>query len=237
VIENSKTLDAGKERGLIAYPFAQFVEASVAHKTVENAGSSWKSKAYSETPFVTQSRGKYSLVQTWPTKFNAKFKEDFECKEANTDTKHFEPGAVQAFKTCVEILFGQGATDNSRIQHCHKVTVNNFPCYVGLTESLKDHLKKNPAEMMQVGIKELTLDGFVSTEKDGRDNPAEKPFKFEKKPKSRLGDHGLLQISAIVCCVHDTLRLILLKRLESCLKACVQCERRRIHVLSYRDVA
>jgi len=183
VIENSKKLAAEKERGLITYPYAQFVEAIVAQTVVHNADSSWNTNAYSETPFVTESGGKFSLVQTWPTKFNAKFKEDFECNETNTDTSHFEPGAVQAFKTCIDTLFGEDATDKSRIQHCHKVTLNNFPCYVGLTESLKDYLKKNPAEMTEVGIKELTPEGFISTGKDGKDNPVEKPFKMESNTK------------------------------------------------------
>jgi len=177
VIENSKTLEAEKERGLIAYTHAQFVEPSVAQKIVDNPESSWNTKAYSETPFVTTSGG---LVQTWPTRFNAKFKEEFERTEATTDTTHFEPGAVQAFKTCMETLFGAGATNKTPIQYCHKVTTNNFPCYVGLTENLKDHLQKNPAEMAEVGIKELTADGFISTGRDGKNNLVEKPFKMEK---------------------------------------------------------
>jgi len=180
VIENFKKLEAEKERGLIAYTHAQFVKAGVAQKVVDNPESSWSAKAYSETPFVRMSGGKYSLVQTWPTRFNAKFKEDFDCKEATTDTKHFEPGAVQAFKTCMETMFGAGATNKSPIQYCHKVTTNNFPCYVGLTENLKDRMRKNPAEMEEVGIKELTEDGFLSTGQDGKNNPVEKPFKMEK---------------------------------------------------------
>jgi len=181
VIENSKKLESEAERGLITYPFSQFVDITVAQRIVDTDDSPWNTKAYSETPFVTKSGDKYSLVQTWPTRFNAKFKEDFECKEDNTDPKHFEPGAVQAFKNCVESMFGTGATDKSRIQHCHKVTVNNFSCYVGKTEALKDYLQKNQTEMTEVGIKELTAEGFLSFGKDGKDKPLEKPFKMEKK--------------------------------------------------------
>jgi len=181
VIENSKKLEAEPERGLIAYTHAQFVEASVAQKVVEvDTESVWKAKAYSETPFVKMSGGKYSLVQTWPTRFNDKFKQDFHPTETTTDNVHFEPAAVEAFRTCMETLFGAGATNKAKIQYCHKVTLNNFACYVGLTEALKDHLQKNQAEMTEVGIKEWMEDGFVSFGEDGKKKPVEKPFKMEK---------------------------------------------------------
>jgi len=181
VIETTKKLAAESERGLIAYTYPQFVEPGVAQRLVDKADSSWKDRPYSDTPFVEKSGGKYRLVQTWPTKFNAKFKQDFVCKETNTDPKHFELAAVEAFTACVETLFGTSATDRSRIQYCHKVTENNFPCYVGLTESLMTYLQMNQPEMMGVGIKEMTPDGFVATGEDGKKNKVEKQFRMEKK--------------------------------------------------------
>lgn len=179
LIENTKKLSAESERGLIAYTFAQFAEESVAQKIVDK-DSSWKGKPYSTTPFVKKFGDKYCLVQTWPTKFNDKFKQDFECKPNNPDPKKFEPEAVEAFKTCMETMFGADATKKSRIQFCHKVTENNAPCYVGLTESLLTYLKENKQEMMAVGIKELTPDGFVANGEDGKGNKIEKPFKMER---------------------------------------------------------
>jgi len=183
VIENSKKLEPEKERGLIAYSFVQSVTADVAQKTVGSAESGYNNKPYSETPFVTKKGNKFALVQTWPTRFNAKFKQDFECKEENTDKKHFEPAAVQDFKKCVDSMFGQGATDKCKIQHCHKVTTNNNACYVGLTEALKDYLQNNEDKMKEVGIEKFTAEGFQSFGKDGKDNAVSKPFKMEKKIK------------------------------------------------------
>jgi len=179
-VETVKKLIAEKPKGLITYTFAQFLEAGVAQKVVDNAESPWKGKKLSETPFVATSGGKYSLVQTWPTNFNDKFKQDFDCKETNSDPTHFEPEAVQAFKTCVEKLFGSGAATKVKIQYCHKVTENTNPCYVGLTESLKDYLRDNQAEMSDVGIKELTDEGFISTGVDGKNQPLQKAFSMEK---------------------------------------------------------
>jgi len=181
VIETTKKLSAESERGLIAYSFPQFVEASVAQQVVGKYESSWDGNTYSTTPFVQKSGDKYSLVQTWPTKFNDKFKQDFNCKPNNPDSKKFQPEAVDAFKACMETLFGAGATAKSRIQFCHKVTENNSPCYVGLTEDLMTYLNENKQEMMAIGIKEMTPDGFVANGEDGKGNKVEKPFTMERK--------------------------------------------------------
>jgi len=179
VIETTKNLEAENERGLLAYPYPQCVEASVAQKVVHTADSQWKDKQYAETPFIDESGGKYRLVQTWPTKFNDKFKQEFKCNETNADPKLFEPAAVEAFEACIESLFGTDATHKCRIQFCHKVTENNFPCYVGLTESLIMYLKQNRQEMRDVGIKKMTSDGFVAKQIDGKGKKGEKTFKME----------------------------------------------------------
>lgn len=183
VIETIKKLDTGSERGLITYTYPQYIEASVAQQIVDNVDSSWKGTPYSQTPFVTQAGGKYRLVQTWPMKFNDKFRQDFVCLYTNPDPKHFDPAAVEAFKACIETMFGADATNKTPIQFCHKVTENNFQCYVGLTESLIHYLKENKQEMMEAGIKEMTSDGFVATGEDGKGNKFEKPFKMERKTK------------------------------------------------------
>jgi len=180
-IETVKRLVPEKPKGLITFTYAQFVEAGVGHQVVDNAETPWKNKKLSETPFVTVSGGRYSLVQSWPTNFNDKFKQDFDCQETNPDETKFEPGAVQAFKVCIETLFGAGATDKVKIQYCHKVTENENPCYVGSTELLKEYLQENPAEMSAVGIKEMTEDGFISSGVDGKNQPLEKAMGMEKE--------------------------------------------------------
>jgi len=179
-VETVKKLVPERPKGLITYTYAQLADAGVAQQVVDNAESPWKGTQLSETPFVSMSCGRYRLIQTWPTNFNEKFKQDFDCQETNSDKKHFEPGAVQAFKACIETLFGAGATDKVKIQYCHKVTDNNNPCYVGSTESLKDYLQKNQEEMLEVGIKELTDEGFISTGVDGKNQPLQKTFNMEK---------------------------------------------------------
>jgi len=179
-IENSKELIAEIERGLIAYTFPQDVETSVAQTVVNTDDTlAWKGNRYSETPFVAKMGDKYRLVQTWPTKFNDKFKQDFAPKQNNPDPKHFEVQAVKDFTACMDTLFGAGATTKCSIQFGHRVTVNNSPCYVGRTESLIAYLTENNKEMLAVGIKEMLPDGFVSTGEDGKGNKIEKPFHME----------------------------------------------------------
>jgi len=187
VIENDKKLSAEKEKGLISYTYAQSVDKDVAQKVVETdkPDSAWKDKAYNNTPFVNKSGDKYMLVQTWPTKINDKFKQEFKMTDHNPDPKNFEKAAVNEFKACIETMFGKDATQKVGVKYCHKVTENNFPCYIGTTEALLEYFKDDTAAMKEVGIKELTSDGlgFVATGEDGKGKPVEKPFKMEAKTK------------------------------------------------------
>jgi len=187
LIENDKKLVAEKEKGLIAYTYAQVVEANVAKKVIETdkPDSAWKDKPYNDTPFVNKSGDKYMLVQTWPTKINDKFKQDFEMTDHNPNLKHFENAAVNEFKSCIETLFGKDATQKVGIKYCHKVTENKFPCYLGKTEALLEYLKDDVAAMKEVGIKEVMSDGlgFVAIGEDGKGKPVEKPFTMEPNTK------------------------------------------------------
>jgi len=189
VIENSKSLIAEKERALIAYVFSQAITKDVmAGKAVDFAESPWHGKAYTETPFVksrAMAGDKHTLVQTWPTKINEKFKKDFKITESNPDMKKFEAAAVNDFKACIQEMFGKDAVKKVSIKFCHKATDNEFPCYLGTTEDLLKYfsLKDNAAAMSAVGIKEMTSNGFLATGEDGKGNKIEKPFKMEPKIK------------------------------------------------------
>jgi len=99
--------------------------------------------------------------------------------ETNPDKKKFESGAVTDWKACIEELFGKDATKKVAIQYCRKTTDNEFPCYVGKTESLLKYLKETKAAMKEVGIKEVTADGFVAEGKDGKNNNVSKTFTME----------------------------------------------------------
>lgn len=184
-VENTKALVAEKERALIAYTFSQQIKKDViAGKTVDYADSPWHGKAYTETPFVkgTGVGDLHTLVQTWPTKFNEKFKQDFTVTENNPDNTKFAAAAVADFKACVEQMFGgQDATKKVPIKFCHKETKNEFPCYEGKTEDLLMYLQDNVQAMNAVGIKEMTQDGFVATGEDGKGNKVEKPFSMDPK--------------------------------------------------------
>jgi len=184
VIETTKTLTAEKGRGLIAYTYSQTItKDAMAGKAVDFAESPWHGKAYIATPFVKNHAmvgDKHALVQTWPTKINDKFKNDFKISDTSLDTK-FEAAAVNDFKACMQEMFGKDAFKKVSIKFCHKVTDNENPCYRGTTEDLLRYfsLKDNAVAMSAVGIKEMTPNGFLATGEDGKGNKVEKPFAME----------------------------------------------------------
>jgi len=186
VIETTKNLTSETERALISYTFGQLIDKSVMDgKTVESPESTWVGKPYTETPFVKDIRvgDKHALVQTWPTKINDKFKKEFTMTETNPDLKKFETAALNDFKACIEELFGQDATKKVKINYCHKVTNNNFSCYLGMTEELLSYLKDNKESMIGVGIRNMTENGFVACGEDGKGNKVEKSFTMDPKTK------------------------------------------------------
>jgi len=204
VIETTKTLTAEKERGLIAFTFSQTItKDALAGKTVDFAESPLHGKAYIETPFVKNHAmvgDKHTLVQTWPTKINEKFKKDFEISDSTRDTKKFEAAAVTDFKACIQEMFGKDACKKVSIKFCHKVTDNENACYLGTTEDLLSYfsLEDNAAAMSAVGIKEMTPNGFVATGEDGKGNKVEKPFAME--PNNEYVIYKKVGWETIGCC-------------------------------------
>jgi hypothetical protein len=178
VVENTKKLIPEKERGLIAYTYSQKIEATdMENKKISDSQSQYNDKTYPETPFVKTLPGnKYALVQTWPTKFNDKFKQDFELSDTNPNPKNFEGSAVNDFKACMQELFGKDFEKKVPIKYAHRTQKNESPIYLGMTEDLQTFFKANPDEMKSLSIKEMTPDGFMSSGEDGKGTKVEKPF-------------------------------------------------------------
>jgi hypothetical protein len=181
-VENSKKLEPEKERGLIAYTYGQKIEAKdVEGKNVQDPDSQWNGKPCTDTPFVKAFPGakQYGLVQTWPTKFNEKFKQDFKLSDTNPDSKAFEASAVNDYKACMEALFGPDCCKKVPIQYATKTTVIDNPIYHGMTEDLRKLFLGSPAAMAECSIKEMTPTGFMSQGEDGKGTKLEKPFTME----------------------------------------------------------
>jgi len=200
VIETTKTLTSEKERGLIAYTFGQQIEKKLLEgKVVEAEASDWKGKKHADTPFIKDILGpKYTLIQTWPTKINEKFKQDFKMTDFNPDPKKFEAGAVTDWKATIQALSGEDATDKVKIQYCHKTTNNDFSCYLGVTEDLLLYFKENNEAMIAVGIKEMTRTGFVATGEDGKGTKIEKTFTMD--PKTQYVVYKKVGWETMGCC-------------------------------------
>jgi len=169
---------------LLTHFLSRLKKSIIDGKRVDKEDSNWNGKLYTETPFIKEIPGpKHSLIQTWPTKINDKFKKDFEMFDENPDTTKFEASAVTDWKQCMDNLFGEGATTKVPIQYCKKKTENQHSCYLVMTEELLAYLKKDKEAMNAVGIKEMTETGFLATGEDGKGNKIEKPFTMEPNQK------------------------------------------------------
>lgn len=171
-IENEKEVTPKDEGGLICYTYPQNLKDDVA--TAEEL---------LKTPFVwKRADGSTALVQTWPTKFNDKFKSDFKTFEKNPNPKDFNPKAVEEFQTAIKAMFGESFDDEEGIfKFCHKQTKNDNPVYVGKAE---DIMKKLVGEGNEELRKKFEIDstgldpdadksdplGFTATYTDGKGN-------------------------------------------------------------------
>jgi len=202
VIETTKKLTPEKERGLIAYAFNQQIDEKVLEgKVIDKEESSWNGKKYTETPFVKDVKvgSKYTLIQTWPTRINEKFKDAFEMSDVNPNTKKFEAAAVNDYKAAIQALFGEDATTRVPFKYCYKVTENDkHPCYAGVTEHLLMYFQENEEAMKDVSIKEITKNGFVATGEDLKGNKVEKTF--EMHPKTEYVIYKKVGWETMGCC-------------------------------------
>ena len=80
IVENEKDLVPGDEKALIAYPYPQSISEENAIKFLITSAIPGSS------PYMWQrDDGSRALVQTWPTKYNDKFKKDFMITSTNPD--------------------------------------------------------------------------------------------------------------------------------------------------------
>jgi len=119
---------------------------------------------FQDSSFVwKRNDGTFAVVQTWPTKYNAQFQNDFNPQSENPDESKFSPQAAEEFKKAMSSMFDAESVRNMGIKYCHKATENNLPVFVGLGEDLMTHLKENREDMESLKILELNKD------KDGND--------------------------------------------------------------------
>ena len=152
VVENEeKVLVPKAEKGLLAYGFAQSIDAE-------------KARTHVDTPFVwKRDDGSFALVQTWSTNMNDKFKQEFSIATSNPDTSVYSPQAVEEFERVVKALFGEDATDKQPVVYCHRASENDGPVYVGSGDDLLNFLRNDPHAVTQLNIQCVLADGFVST--------------------------------------------------------------------------
>ena len=107
----------------------------------------------------------HALVQTWPTKYNAKFVEEFNPRNENFDTSMFNPQATEEFTRAMTNMFGEAAVQEIGFKYCHRANKNETPVYVGSSEALMEFLEHSPDVVEELGILRLGMDS------DGREAP------------------------------------------------------------------
>merc|ERR1719183_2933342 len=163
--KTTKKLEPMKDKGLIAYTYPQTTTADIARK-------------HANSPFVWKRDDEsYAVMQTWPTNYNDKFREEFACSTKNPNPQVFIPQAADEFKKTVVELFGQKA-DAQDILYCHKKSWNPKKVYAGTAGELQQLLRENDQVVRELDIIELTEDGFVCRTIDGKKVEGKKDFRF-----------------------------------------------------------
>merc|ERR1712159_236156 len=163
--ENNKELKPVKEKAMICYAYHQSTTKEVVEK-------------YPDSPFVWD-RGDetYACVQTWPTSYNAKFKEDFQIEDENPDEEHFTEQAAEEFKRAVAKLFGLEEGDTP-IRYCCRSTHNKDSLYRGSSAAIQALIRNNEEIRKELDIMEIIPNGFVSRTVNGKKEEGKKDFAF-----------------------------------------------------------
>merc|ERR1711933_277639 len=102
-------------------------------------------------------------MQTWPTKFNEQFKNDFTLYKYpdNRDTEHFEPEALEDFKRVGLKLFKRSVDENPPLWLGVRPSENKLPMYQGTGAQLMAllRLRQDIREHLRI-IEILEPDGF-----------------------------------------------------------------------------
>jgi len=188
VVETNTMLEPQKQEALVAFTYPQSISDELAESPVlfkpdgnvdDNAPADSIGRILRDTPFVWRREdGTNTLVQTWPTTVNDKFRKTFEISEGkNPDSKKFQPQAVSEFQEAMVRLFGPAAA-NRPILFCHKKTENTSPAVMGTSEEVLAHLSEHPELKCKLAILSVDREGlsFVSDGTDGDGNKFEKHF-------------------------------------------------------------
>jgi len=171
-IENEKVLNPEAERGLIAYTYSQKMADKKTADLFKAQGS----------PFVFDKNGEPYVMQTWPTRFNEKFKKDFTLYKYpnNPDPTHFEVEALEDFKRVALKLFQRSGDEDPPLWLGVRQSENKLPMYEGSGSQLMAllRLRHDIREELSI-IKILEPDGFLSKFTDGKNKEGEKPFHMD----------------------------------------------------------
>merc|ERR1712190_308171 len=166
-VENKKVLEAEAERAILSFPYKQDIPEELA-------------QPFLGTPFVWKREdGTFGLTQTWPTRFNDKFKNDFVCVKypQNPDEEHFVPQAIEEFKQTVFKMFGEH--EDPPLYLCHKQTQNTKPVYMGTGAALMDMLRTSEEIRKELDILAINEpDGFKCKWVNGKKEEGEKDFRM-----------------------------------------------------------
>jgi len=122
-----KTLNPIQEKGLITYPFPQYLEKEKAQR---HLGSKFVFPKDDDT---------YALAQMWTVNYNDEFRKSFVEAIENPDPEHFSEEAVKILYDAVAGLFGDEARGHP-VKYCTKSTQNIQRTYVGTPRQLKRFL-------------------------------------------------------------------------------------------------
>jgi hypothetical protein len=174
VIENTNVLKAEKERGLIAFAYAQSVDEAQrdsfpslldekCQKEIEKGELNRCIDHRNLSKFMWgRPDGTIALVQTWKTKYNAEFQRRFKIRDQNPSEHLFEPQAVDEFEHAMKNIFGQDALDKVQVKFCWSSTFNPSPVYIASARALVTMLKGCRAVQEELNINKVEDSGFVS---------------------------------------------------------------------------
>jgi len=169
--KEGKKLPPTKEKGLVTYPYVQFLDAASAQPHL-HTHCVWK---------VDENR--YALVQLWTINVNDEFRKVFDEPSGDTrqgaenpDPTHFQPEAVENLYTAVAGLFGEQARE-LQVKYCTKETLNIDRTYVGTCEQFNRFLS-NEGVPRSLGIENFVDNDIQVRTLDKKGNTGTQTFSF-----------------------------------------------------------
>jgi len=168
VVEGAvKKLDPKKERGLVTYPYPQFLDATQAALHVN-------------TPFVwKEAEEKYALVHMWTINYNDEFRNVFDEWEENPDQANFKTEAVENLYKAVAGMWGEEAR-KQKVKYCSKETQNYDRTFVGTSEQFQTFFNQ-PGVKEKLGISKITDDEITVRTKDKKGKNGTQSFPYGRQ--------------------------------------------------------